>query len=323
MINKNISVWVLSDNRPGNTNQSLGVAESLGYKYEIKNISYNIIGKLPNFIRKNSLLGVSKQKSSNFAPPFPDIAIAAGRKLTPILQYIKKNSNNTITVQLMWPGAPYNYIDIIAIPKHDGVKNLNNVIYTFGAPNRINKELLEKESKNNFFSGYKKPIIGLLLGGDTKQKKFSDTAISDFVESINNIIKSSNASVIATSSRRTPEKLIQSLKDSNQDIYLYEWEKENDFNPYTAILANADYLVVTGDSVSMCSEACSTGKPVFIYDHENITTYKMKKFIQELFKTGYAKPLSKKEKLDSSGFSGMYLSDAQQIVKKINSILTV
>ena len=37
-------------------------------------------------------------------------------------------------------------------------------------------------------------------------------------------------------------------------------------NPYFGILATADRLVVTGDSIAMLSEACATGRPVQIFD---------------------------------------------------------
>ncbi len=37
-------------------------------------------------------------------------------------------------------------------------------------------------------------------------------------------------------------------------------------NPYFGILALADYLVVSGDSASMVSEAASTGKPLYVID---------------------------------------------------------
>ena len=35
-------------------------------------------------------------------------------------------------------------------------------------------------------------------------------------------------------------------------------------NPYFGYLALADAIVVTGDSVSMTSEACASGKPVYV-----------------------------------------------------------
>ena len=43
------------------------------------------------------------------------------------------------------------------------------------------------------------------------------------------------------------------------------WDFAGD-NPYFAYLGAADHIVVTGDSVTMISEACSTGKPVYVVD---------------------------------------------------------
>jgi len=43
----------------------------------------------------------------------------------------------------------------------------------------------------------------------------------------------------------------------------YFWNGSSE-NPYIGLLAHADALVVTGDSVNMLSEAASTGKPVHV-----------------------------------------------------------
>jgi len=41
------------------------------------------------------------------------------------------------------------------------------------------------------------------------------------------------------------------------------WNGRNE-NPYLGLLSLADAIVVTSDSVSMISEACFTGKPVYV-----------------------------------------------------------
>ena len=37
-------------------------------------------------------------------------------------------------------------------------------------------------------------------------------------------------------------------------------------NPYFGLLALGRIIVVTSDSISMISEACFTGKPVYVYE---------------------------------------------------------
>ena len=48
--------------------------------------------------------------------------------------------------------------------------------------------------------------------------------------------------------------------------YCYRWQAADNENPYMGILAWADRLIVTGDSIAMLSEACATRKPVMIFD---------------------------------------------------------
>jgi mitochondrial fission protein ELM1 len=37
-------------------------------------------------------------------------------------------------------------------------------------------------------------------------------------------------------------------------------------NPYPSFLAHADVLIVTADSINMTSEACATGRPVYVFE---------------------------------------------------------
>jgi hypothetical protein len=49
--------------------------------------------------------------------------------------------------------------------------------------------------------------------------------------------------------------------------YVYRWQPTNkDESPYLAYLALADRFIVTADSASMLAEACSTGRPVELFD---------------------------------------------------------
>ena len=57
-------------------------------------------------------------------------------------------------------------------------------------------------------------------------------------------------------------------------------------------------IVVTGDSISMCSECCATGVPVSIFAPDEMIGPKHKRFLKALYEKGYAsllgqKPLSK------------------------------
>ena len=66
-------------------------------------------------------------------------------------------------------------------------------------------------------------------------------------------------------SRRTPDEVLAQFgKAGERDPDLWVWRREGD-NPYLGVLALADRLVVTGDSVSMVSEALATPHPVEVF----------------------------------------------------------
>ena len=82
--------------------------------------------------------------------------------------------------------------------------------------------------------------------------------------------------------------------------------------------ACADNLVVSGDSVSMCCEACGTGKPVFIFEGHDWLTSKHLRFTKSLFDGGYAVPLQH----GCEKFSGgKILYPSAEIAAEITSLL--
>jgi mitochondrial fission protein ELM1 len=82
------------------------------------------------------------------------------------------------------------------------------------------------------------------------------------------------------------------------------------------MLALADHIVVTGDSISMCSEACTTGKPTYIYAPDNYLSKKHQIFVDQLFKSKRAHPLS--SHADSTEYTP--LNDASHVAEKIKEL---
>ena len=70
---------------------------------------------------------------------------------------------------------------------------------------------------------------------------------------------------LVTPSRRTGEENTALLKSALSAAPAFVWDGTGE-NPYFGILGLADNIVVTADSVNMISEACATGKPVYVYD---------------------------------------------------------
>ena len=288
------TTWLLIDDRAGNESQVRGVADALGLRIEIRDIAYTAAGALPNYILGDSLGGLTASSRVNLVPPWPDLVIAAGRRTAPVARYIKsKNGGKTFLTQLMYPGdTGLEDFDLIAVPNHDGIPDRPNLIHITGAPHRVTADKLEVEARawQGRFDDLSRPRIALIVGGSTKRRTFTDEMAAELARLASKMAMDRGGSLLVSTSRRTGEAAATLIDGISVPHHLFRWGDEGD-NPYFAYLAMADAVVVTGDSVSMCSEACATGRPVYIYAPKKLTTHKHAKLHTELYEKGYARPL--------------------------------
>lgn len=287
------AVWMLADDRPGNVSQALGIAQSIRVPFAVKKIVYDAMARLPNLVRGSSLIGLRPESRESITGPWPKVVIAAGRRTAPVARYIKKQSKGqTKLVQAMWPGWPVDDFDMLVMPEHDKTTELKNIFRTLGAPNGITSDRLERERFRweREFAYLPGPHVAVLVGGGSKHAPFTSKDAYQLAQKLN-LLMQGGGSLLMTTSRRTSAETIATLKKHlKSHFYLYDWAKQGE-NPYLGFLAHAKAIVVTGDSIGMCSEACSTGKPVYIFNPNDQTPEKMAVFHQQLFDYGCAKPL--------------------------------
>lgn len=287
-------IWVLLDNRMGSVGQAKGVMQELNSsQFDIitKELKYSSFAGLPNFIRGSSLLGVSNPEI--LQGDVPHLVISTSRRTVPVALFLKKKNPNTLLVQLMHPGLyGISKFARIFLPQHDAHKKaLPNFYFTVGSAHRINKEVLSKAHQKweEKFRSLPRPLTALIIGGSIKGKPFVLDNAKALAQEVKSLKERIGGSLLITDSRRTggeAEKLIiDTLKDIPMHSYL--WGSKDD-NPLLGYYACSDNLVVTGDSVSMCCEACGTGKPVFIFEGQNWLTPKHLRFTKSLFDGKYA-----------------------------------
>ena len=320
-------IWVLADDRAGNTAQALGVAEAFSANPEIKTVRYTKAVVLPNILRGASLLGATAETAAGLKEPFPDVAIAAGRRAAPLLRYVKRKSNGrTKIVQLMFPGLfGLSDFDLIVLPRHDGCKLIRpNIMRVTGAPHRITPERLAEEKRKwtPVFESLPSPRIALIVGGTTKDKPFTSEMARDLTERVKALANAAGGgSFLVTTSRRTgeaQEKIIREFLPEPK--FFYGWGNKEIENPYFGFLALADHIVVTGDSVSMCSEACAAPAPVYIYAPEGSVGKKHALLHRELYSEGFAVELTK-DPLPVRQDAHKRLNAAGEIVTRIKEIV--
>jgi mitochondrial fission protein ELM1 len=285
-----MTIWGLVDDRTGHTGQVLGVIAKLGVPYVLKRFEYNFLTILPNRLLGASLLAVDKNTSAPLNPPWPKIVIAAGRRTLPILRCIKKKSPSTVAVYLMWPGA-YDSIDLIAAPAHDKAPKRANVIHTMAPLHAVTPEALAvaREAWEPQFAHLPRPWVAVSIGGNTKQGSYTPGDWRDLIKQAQQVAGS--GSLLITTSRRTPREAIDMFQPLLSTPHLlHRWDTDKD-NPYLGLLGAADAVVVTGDSLSMCAEACVSGKPVFIFARDAVAPAKHRALHQQLYQRGMAQPL--------------------------------
>ena len=299
-------VWLLIDDRAGNKSQVLGVARALGLPFEIKNIEYTAAAALPNYMLMASFSMLTQSCRVNLASPWPDIVIAAGRRTAPVARRIKDLSNGkTFLVQIMHPGSTgEDDFSLICVPRHDGMGEAENRFTMTGAPHGVTAESLAEAQQTwaGKFDHLPSPRVALIVGGDTKRKKFTPDMARELGTRAAQLAHDAGGSLLVTTSRRsTPEAtaaLIEALgAGGDVPANVFKWGDEGD-NPYMAYLAQADHIIVTGDSVSMCSEACATGRPVYIFAPKKMISHKHAKLHQDLYAQGFARPFDGLETLE-------------------------
>ncbi|OEJ68913.1 mitochondrial fission ELM1 family protein [Magnetovibrio blakemorei] len=289
-------VWLLIDDRAGNKSQVLGVARALGLPFEIKNIAYTASAALPNYMLMASFSMLTQSSRVNLAAPWPDVVIAAGRRTAPAARRIKELSGGkTFLVQIMHPGSTgENDFSLIAVPRHDAMGEAENRFTMVGAPHGVTAQSLAEANQiwGGKFDHLPKPHIALIVGGDTKRKAFTLDMARDLGAHAAQLARDAGGSLLVTTSRRSTPEATQALIDALGDVpaYVYRWGDEGE-NPYMGFLAQASHIIVTGDSVSMCCEACGTECPVYIFAPKKLTAHKHAKLHQDLFAKGYARSL--------------------------------
>ena len=292
-------LWILADNRTGSVAQARGIAQQLDTeRYDVieKKLDYTKLSGLPNFVRADTLVGLSTASKASIKAPWPDLVMSVSRRTVPVARYIKKKNPATKLIQLMHPGSiGLTEFSLVLLPEHDKDKPfLPNFRYLIGAPHRVTSAVLE-EQKNEWmpsFDNLPKPLTAVVIGGAIKKRPFTLQNAAELAEKIVAFHKKVGGSLLVTTSRRTGAEAQDLIMSALKDIpaYKFLWGDTGQ-NPYLGYLACADYLLVTGDSVSMCSEACGTGKPVFIFEGDNWLTKKHYHFVHTLYENNYAAPL--------------------------------
>jgi uncharacterized protein len=281
--------WVITDGKAGDETQCVAIAEALGLAPQIKRVAPRVpwVWLMP--WGPPDPREAPGRPGGPLAPPFPDIAIASGRRAVASLRALKTASaGRTFTVFLKDPRTGAGTADFIWVPEHDPLRG-PNVMTTPIAPHRITPERLAaaRSDPPALLAALPSPRVALVLGGDSRAYRFTGEDILRLTAQVA-ALGNAGAGLMATASRRTPGALVEGVRAVVRQKHGVFWDGTGE-NPYVAMLGLADAVVVTADSTNMVGEACATGRPVLVFEpteRRSGSAAKIRRFLKGLEDAG-------------------------------------
>jgi mitochondrial fission protein ELM1 len=279
-------VLVLSSGKAGHEANCLGVAEALGAPYEMRVVAPR------SLFAGLSPYGPLDPKDwpgrigSPLARPFPDIVIASGRMTVPYMRALKRTARGEVfTVFLQDPRASRGCMDLIWAPEHDGLAG-GNVLSTLTSPHPFSAARLAeaRATPDPRIAALAGPRAAIILGGPSGAHDFAPADVAR-LKAAAAAVAGAGYSVMATPSRRTPPELVAAVREGLGDAPAFVWRGAG-VNPYEQMLAHADAILVTGDSVNMVGEAAATGAPVYVFEPSGGGGGKIARYIDALERIG-------------------------------------
>ena len=219
----------------------------------------------------------------------PALAIGCGRQAALATRLLRERGSRA--VQILDPRIAPQHWDLLIVPEHDRLRG-DHVVPMVGSLHPVDDDyLLCAISAFPALSMLPTPHTVLLVGGPSRQAAFTDAGFEALLQRLAAQARVEGGSFSAIASRRTPPAWRAALGRVDAAIAGLRWRDTGDGpNPYAGLLANADRLVCTPESVNMLSEAAATHAPVFAWAVDTVQG-RPRAFVDGLQARGRVRPL--------------------------------
>jgi len=307
------NILILSDAKAGHLRQSEAVSnivaeclEKKGIQVKVNTVEVKFKNNLSkfglavtNFFSgkyrcQGSLPGLKQSLSEDtykiLAHARPDIVISCGSKLAAV-NFIVSRESLSRSIAILRPSIlGLNKFDLVIMPRHDKAPKKKNAVVTTGALNLINEKYLKEQSDKLIQSSVPGlqslgPYIGVLIGGDSKRFKLRKETVTELIQQLKSASQKLGADILITTSRRTPEKaqnlIKQEFKDYPRCKLMIIANEKNIPEAVGGILGLSKVIVSSPESISMLSEAVNSAKPVLVFEADGLSR-KHKAFLKGL-----------------------------------------
>lgn len=282
-------VWTITDGNAGNVRQAHALATALARPIR----DWTLQPRAPwRWLAPRRLPGARGAFGPGFADALsspPPLAIGCGRQAALATRLLRDRGSRV--VQLLDPRLDPRHWDLVIAPEHDGLQG-PNVIRLLGSLHPVTAAwLAEARAHYTALATLPRPRTVLLLGGNSAHARVDAAFLHQVLDVLLRQLREEGGSVLASTSRRTPPELAGELRKRLAGLESLVWSGPADgANPYPGLLAHADRIVCTGDSVNMLSEAAATGVPLFIAGAERVSG-RPRRFLDSLLGMGRARLL--------------------------------
>lgn len=284
------TVWTLSDGHAGNVRQAAALGEALAAGTMR---AWTLRARAPwRWCAPRRLPGSRGAFGPDFAQALaapPPLAIGCGRQAA--LATRLAGAAGARSVQILDPRIDPRHWDLVIAPEHDGLAGAN-VLAPLGSLHPVDDAWL-RAAREAFpaLGALPGPRTALLVGGPSRHYRLDADAFARLLARLARTVAREGGSLLATASRRTPAALAAALRALPAGAPGLRWTGEADGrNPYPGLLAWADRIVCTPDSVNMLSEACATRAPVFVFEPERLGG-RPRRFLDALLARGRVRPV--------------------------------
>jgi KDO2-lipid IV(A) lauroyltransferase len=297
------TVLVLNDGKAGHLNQSLAVAKEIRrarmtqgyrpddtaivtldvrYKNKFARLALALCSRFSSWrchgcmaCMRACLTGKSYR---TLMETYSDFVVSCGSGLAPVNVYMS-HENNATNIVIMHPGhfPGIKKFKLAVIPKHDAAPRARNVVRTTLAPNLTDEGAmaLAGERLAGSVRLTRQDAVGLFVGGDNAEFALTAPAVKRALEEVIGFCRAKGAELLVTTSRRTSHAVEEVLKERLKDEALCKLLViANESNPewtVNGMLASSRLVVVSAESVSMVSEAISSGRCTIAFTLEKKT----------------------------------------------------
>ncbi len=317
-------VLVLSDGKLGHLKQSLAVVEALAERtpqvsHDVVEVRYRSRAARGLAVVWSVLVprgwgaagclawALTRESARDLLSRTADLIVSCGSSTVPVTA-LWSADNQAKSIVIMNPAPlPVRRFSLVIAPRHDGLPQRGNVVQVMGAVSGVAATRLAEAAarlrEHPKFraapgeAGSAHPVIAVLLGGETDDYDMPAGFAESLIQQVLAACEDLHAWCLVTTSRRTPHAVEQALTErlgAHPRCRLLLLASRDPLDgTLDGMLGSADAVVVTGESISMVSEACASGRPVVVVEPPlrrlgPTRLTKHRRFLRSLAEDGYA-----------------------------------